>query len=713
MRNLFIKKTFLVLVGLLLAISSFVYPGAAKPVDAQEGGNISYLPMIGSGVSVQAADTVIFGTNASWKYFDKGTVPGSGWNKSGFADSTWASGSAPLGYGNGTERTVVSYGSNSNNKYITTYFRKVFSISNPAAFSAIAMDLTIDDGTVVYLNGAEITRFNMPSGTIGNTTLAASGTSKSFTIAVAPSKFLAGNNTLAVEIHQSAPSSSDIAFALQLRGTASAAAPAPTQAPTNVPTAVPTAAPTTAPTAVPTKAPTQAPTAAPTSAPTAAPTAAPTLPPTTGKAWYVSPSGTSSNSGSSSSPWSLSYALGHPAALKPGDVVWVRGGTYSGAFTLKVKGSSTAPITIRAYPGERATLKYDGSYVLDIADSYYVNLWGLEITSSYSSRGTTRPDSAYGIRTNQGSASHHIKFINMVVHDVRAQGISWFQALKDSEIYGSLFYFNGTTQFDHGVYFHNVTGTKYFVDNIVNDNASHGFHGYAETSDKGLNNLWMEGNTFFNNGSVGYITTSGDYGTYKRNILVGGLTRTNNPVITNNYTYFPGNTGTSLNLGYDAGSSGAKVTNNYLMGGQFALGGSQSSLTMSGNTVYSPGGRTSSATNYTSNAWLNAKPTGLKFFVRPNKYENNRANLTIYNWDKKTTIAIPASSLGGINLKAGDRYELRNAQNYYGDVVTGVYDGTALQVPMTGRSVAQPVGLSFKPPSSFPEFGTFVLIVLK
>jgi hypothetical protein len=147
--------------------------------------------------------------------------------------------------------------------------------------------------------------------------------------------------------------------------------------------------------------------------------------------------------------------------------------------------------------------------VLEIKSTHYVNFWGLEITASYSTRSTSRSEETYGLRVNQGSStqSSNVKFINMVIHDVQAQGIGWWQNLTDGEIYGSLFYFNGTTQLDHGVYFHNVSGTKRLVDNIINDNASHGLHGYAETAEKGLNNLYMEGNTFFNNGTVGYTTT--------------------------------------------------------------------------------------------------------------------------------------------------------------------------------------------------------------
>jgi hypothetical protein len=296
-----------------------------------------------------------------------------------------------------------------------------------------------------------------------------------------------------------------------------------------------------------------------------------------------------------------------------------------------------------------------------------------------------------------------VRFINMVIRDVQAQGMGFWQALVDSEVYGSLIYFNGTGKLDHGVYLHNVSGTKKLVDNIIFDNASHGVHGYAETADKGLNNIVVDGNTLFDNGSIG--------GTDKRNILVGGLTGAANPVVTNNCTYYPGSSGQSVNVGYTAGSTGAHVQNNYLAGGSFEIGGGATSLTMSGNFAYAPGGFLGfDRAAFPNNTWTTTKPTGAAVFVRPNKYDTRRAHVTVYNWSQAATVAVSAAKLAGVPLAAGARYELHNAQDFYGDVVAGVYDGTSLRVPMTGHSVAQPVAIG-KPASTFPTFGAFVLIV--
>ncbi|MEP7107849.1 MAG: metallophosphoesterase [Ferruginibacter sp.] len=166
--------------------------------------------------------TNIFPYNSSWKYLDNGTNQGTGWIAVSFNDAAWPAGNGQLGYGDGDEATVVSYGANANNKFITTYFRKTISITNPSAFSGFTAKVKRDDGVIVYLNGTVVYRNNIAAGTVTNTTLAASAsddgaTAQSFNIT--PGSFVAGNNVIAVEIHQSAVNSSDISFDMELAAT--------------------------------------------------------------------------------------------------------------------------------------------------------------------------------------------------------------------------------------------------------------------------------------------------------------------------------------------------------------------------------------------------------------------------------------------------------------------------------------------------------------
>jgi hypothetical protein len=167
---------------------------------------------------------ILIPAGSSWKYLDNGTNQGTAWRNLSFNDASWATGNAELGYGDGDEATVVSYGPNSLSKYVTTYFRKIISVNNPAAYSSVNLSVLRDDGAVVYINGTEVFRTNMPTGTIAYNTYAvtAIGTPEEYTyysVILSPSVFATGNNVIAVEIHQANGTSSDLSFNLKLEAT--------------------------------------------------------------------------------------------------------------------------------------------------------------------------------------------------------------------------------------------------------------------------------------------------------------------------------------------------------------------------------------------------------------------------------------------------------------------------------------------------------------
>ena len=120
-----------------------------------------------------AADTTLVPKNKAWKYLDDGSNQAAAWSAPSFDDSSWVSGPAQLGYGDGDEATVVSFGPDSNNKFITTYFRHTFNVADISSFVTLTLQLLRDDGAVVYLNGSEIHRSNMPGGNIDYTTIEA------------------------------------------------------------------------------------------------------------------------------------------------------------------------------------------------------------------------------------------------------------------------------------------------------------------------------------------------------------------------------------------------------------------------------------------------------------------------------------------------------------------------------------------------------------
>ena len=177
-------------------------------------------------LSLFAADVTIVPGGATWRYRDDGSDQGTAWRGTGFDDAGWLSGPAQLGYGEGDEQTVVAYGPDPLHKSITTYFRRTFN-AGPSAYTSLSLQVLRDDGAVVYLNGAEVWRSNMPDGAVGFTTLAAanvSGAAEStfFTTTLDPALLVPGANVLAVEVHQDNPGSSDLSFDLRLIGTTNA-----------------------------------------------------------------------------------------------------------------------------------------------------------------------------------------------------------------------------------------------------------------------------------------------------------------------------------------------------------------------------------------------------------------------------------------------------------------------------------------------------------
>jgi acid phosphatase type 7 len=173
--------------------------------------------------AVHATDTILVSTGATWRYLDNGTNQGTAWRASSFNDSTWPSGSAQLGYGDGDEATTLGFGTDPNNKFITSYFRRAFNVTNGSLFTGLTLRLLRDDGAVVYLNGVEVWRTNMPSGTVGHLTpasVAIAGADESTFVqtTISPALLVNGTNVLAIELHQSGGTSSDISFDLQLTG---------------------------------------------------------------------------------------------------------------------------------------------------------------------------------------------------------------------------------------------------------------------------------------------------------------------------------------------------------------------------------------------------------------------------------------------------------------------------------------------------------------
>ena len=138
--------------------------------------------------------------------------------------SSWKVGNSKLGYGEGDEATVVSFGPDAADKYLTTWFRHSFELEDGPAITSATLRVVRDDGIVAYLNGTEVFRDNVPEGAILPSTpaLAAVSGADEFTWLSAPvpvGLFTSGENVLAAEVHQVNGTSSDLSFNAELEVT--------------------------------------------------------------------------------------------------------------------------------------------------------------------------------------------------------------------------------------------------------------------------------------------------------------------------------------------------------------------------------------------------------------------------------------------------------------------------------------------------------------
>ena len=158
-------------------------------------------------------EETILASGSTWRYWDKGSLDATGWQKKTYDDSAWRQGGAPLGYA-GKDlgiRTVVSYGSSSSNKYPTCYLRTTVDISE-SNVQSVRLDYRCDDGFVVYVDGREAARYNMPSGEISFSTYTPTYSSDWFegSLTLDASLFKKGRHVVAVEVHNCSGSSSDL-----------------------------------------------------------------------------------------------------------------------------------------------------------------------------------------------------------------------------------------------------------------------------------------------------------------------------------------------------------------------------------------------------------------------------------------------------------------------------------------------------------------------
>lgn len=171
-------------------------------------------------------DDVLVRLGDWWHYFkgvrEPSPEPGSGrattaWTEIGFDDVEWLVGPSGIGYGDGEPRTPLP---DMEGQYLSVYARRRFDAGKRRPIETIqrlGLRIDWDDGFVAYLNGTEIARAGLsgsPPRFIDTASEHESGMPEVFL--VDPRLLVAGDNVLAIQVHNAALASSDLVLSPEL-----------------------------------------------------------------------------------------------------------------------------------------------------------------------------------------------------------------------------------------------------------------------------------------------------------------------------------------------------------------------------------------------------------------------------------------------------------------------------------------------------------------
>ncbi len=148
----------------------------------------------------------------------------------------------------------------------------------------------------------------------------------------------------------------------------------------------------------------------------------------TGRDFFVSPSGSDNNSGTSITSPVLTLQQG-AGLIGPGDTLWVLEGQYDG-FSASITGSPGAYARIAAYPGTSPTIDAGDGNGAHFHNSSYVEMWGLELKGDSGSGNSQR-----GIGILMTGETHHMRLVQNEIHHFGAGGLITFLAGDHLEIY--------------------------------------------------------------------------------------------------------------------------------------------------------------------------------------------------------------------------------------------------------------------------------------
>ncbi len=149
----------------------------------------------------------------SCRYFVPDSDIGTDWLEKDFNDNAWPIGQSGFGYGDDDDNTILPNGTR------VVYLRFEFTVQNISDIAELFLDMDYDDGFVAYLNGTEVARANVQDPISWDMELDNIHEAGIYS-GLNPERFVLdefiltvldiGDNVLAVEVHNSDASSSDM-----------------------------------------------------------------------------------------------------------------------------------------------------------------------------------------------------------------------------------------------------------------------------------------------------------------------------------------------------------------------------------------------------------------------------------------------------------------------------------------------------------------------
>ncbi len=163
---------------------------------------------------------------ADWRYRFDASAPDASWTSEQFDDSGWTEGPAPLGFGEWEPATDLGT-TPSTSRPLAAQFRQSVDIADAGALVEPRLTVFADDGVVVYVNGTEVGRSNLPDGSVPWDTYAVKALShddafaEPITFPIPDGLLTDGTNTIAAQVSSNYKASKDMTFEATLTSSAS------------------------------------------------------------------------------------------------------------------------------------------------------------------------------------------------------------------------------------------------------------------------------------------------------------------------------------------------------------------------------------------------------------------------------------------------------------------------------------------------------------